>query len=94
MVGGSYGVNSGSEAREGQPMILMVDPNLQNSITLPTDESMDVVRVGALYCNRDGVVERTEHGVTDAATEGRTYFEYHYREDRDRWEIYSLPGQG
>lgn len=94
MVGGSYGVNSGSEAREGQPTILMVDPNPQNSITLPTDESVDVVRPGALYCNRDGVVERTERGVTDAATEGQTYFEYHYRADQDHWVLHSLPSQG
>jgi hypothetical protein len=74
--------------------VLMVDPNPRNSITLPTDQTLDVVRVGALYCTPDGVVERIEPGVLEKATEGQTYFEYHYRPSQERWELWSVTAAG
>lgn len=82
----TYGAQPGS--------VIMVDTNPRNSITLPTDGSLDVVRVGALVCNEDGGVEQLIPGQADLATNGQSYFEYHYRPSEERWEFWSLLGAG
>jgi hypothetical protein len=91
-----YGFATGPSLGE-VATILMVDPNPRNSITLPTDQTLDIVRVGALVCTLDGGVERIYPGVLDKATESQTYFEYQYSSYSTaggRWVLNSIPGAG
>lgn len=88
-----YGFTTGADLGE-VATILMVDPNPWNSRTLPTDETVDVVRVGALNCSPDGVIESTYPAKEDPATEGQRYFEYYYSTAVGRWLLHSIPGAG
>lgn len=96
-IASSYGLLYGPTPPGEVTGAIMVDPNPRNSITLPTDQTLDVVRVGALLCTPGGVVERIEPGVLNKATEGQTYFEYQYSSYSTaggRWVLNSIPGAG